>query len=109
MLTATQVAEFKERGFTRLVGAFSSEAAGEMVDCVGDSLARRFGALRDDPATWTLPLGLELRKLKRQKPFQAVVASLREFKLWRRAPLHARSAEPLRLSAPFSRQAMEMN
>ena len=65
-------AEFEERGFVRLRGAFSAEAARAMEERTWDSLGRRFGVCPNDPSTWTVPLGLGLQPLRKHAVFRAL-------------------------------------
>jgi len=72
MLTPTQRREFNERGYLPIRGAFGADAAAVMVDRLWNSLGKRFGVSRADPATWKLPMGLGLQGLRRSAIFQEV-------------------------------------
>ena len=72
MITPEQRAEFAERGFVRIEGAFTADAATVMVDRLWASLEKRFDVSRTDPATWKLPPGLGLQGLRRSSVFKDV-------------------------------------
>jgi hypothetical protein len=72
MLTAAQHAEFEDRGFVRIPGAFSREQAAAMEARVWAWLERNYGVSRSDPATWKDVAPTGLQGLKRQSVFDAI-------------------------------------
>jgi Phytanoyl-CoA dioxygenase (PhyH) len=72
MLTAAQHAEFEERGFVRIPGAFSREQAAAMESRVWGWLERTYALSRTDPATWKGLAPTGLQGLKRQAVFDAI-------------------------------------
>lgn len=72
MLTADQRAEFEEKGFVRIPGAFSREQAAAMEARVWAWLERKYSVSRTDPATWTVSAPTGLQGLKRQHVFEAI-------------------------------------
>jgi hypothetical protein len=72
MLTASQCAEFEERGFVRIPGAFSREQAAAMEARVWAWLERKFGLSRSDPATWRGVAPTGLQGLRRSRVFDAI-------------------------------------
>ena len=69
MLTPRQREHFAERGFVRLPGVFSRDAAAAMERRVWEWLERHHGVRRDDPASWSLAQPTGLQPLKRQAVF----------------------------------------
>lgn len=63
MLHETDRAHFDERGYLRVPGAFTSEAASAMRDVVWNALERD-GIRRDDPRTWLNEAPSHLQSLK---------------------------------------------
>jgi len=76
MLTATQCAEFEERGFVRIPRAFSREQAAAMEERVWRWLERSYGVSRADPATWKGIAPTGLQGLRRQAVFDAIGSPL---------------------------------
>jgi hypothetical protein len=72
MLSAEGQAEFEERGFTRLEGVFSREAAEAMQARLWETLGQRLGARRDDPSTWTVEHASGLQALKLDPVFEPI-------------------------------------
>ena len=72
MLTVGQCAEFEEKGFVRVRGAFSREQAAAMEERVWAWLERRHALSRSDPATWSLCQVTGMQGLKRQAVFEAI-------------------------------------
>jgi hypothetical protein len=72
MLTATQSAEFEERGFVRIPRAFSREEAAAMSERVWRWLERSYGIARADSATWKGIAPTGLQGLKRERVFDAI-------------------------------------
>jgi len=71
MLTPSQREHFEARGFVRLPGVFSRDAAAAMEQRVWEWLERHHGVRRDDPASWTLAQPTGLQPLKHQAVFAA--------------------------------------
>jgi hypothetical protein len=69
MLTPRQREHFAERGFVRLPGVFSRDAAAAMERRVWEWLERHHGVRRDDPTSWTLAQPTGLQPLRRQAVF----------------------------------------
>jgi hypothetical protein len=69
MLSPRQREHFAERGFVRLPGVFSRDAAAAMEQRVWEWLERHHGVRRDDPASWTLAQPTGLQPLKHQAVF----------------------------------------
>lgn len=65
-------ASFERDGFARLPGAFSVTEAAEMEERVWRFLERRFGARRDDPTTWNVPLVTGLQSLRTHGVFDPI-------------------------------------
>jgi hypothetical protein len=72
MLTDSQRAEFHEKGFIRIPGAFAREQAAAMEERVWAWLERRYGLSRADPASWSVAAPTGLQGLKRQAVFDAI-------------------------------------
>lgn len=72
MLTPEQRAEFDERGFVRLPGAFSREEAAAMEDRLWSFLGRKHGVVREDPSSWEIPIGAGLQLLKKHAVFDPI-------------------------------------
>jgi len=72
MLSPDQLTAFERDGFLRVSGAFSREAARAMEDRIWTALQRKFDVCREDPATWKLPLGLGLQRLKKERVFAPI-------------------------------------
>jgi hypothetical protein len=72
MLTADQRAEFDEKGFVRIPGAFSRDQAAAMEARVWAWLERRYAISRTDPASWNVSAPTGLQGLKRQPVFEAI-------------------------------------
>jgi hypothetical protein len=70
-LTADEIAQFRDRGYVHVRGAFASDAAAEMRDVVWSALERD-GIRRDQPATWVQEAPSHLQHLKRAPAFAAV-------------------------------------
>jgi hypothetical protein len=64
-------AHFDERGYLRVSGAFSAEAAAAMRDVVWDALERN-GIMRDDPKTWNNETPSHLQSLKGVDAFKSI-------------------------------------
>jgi hypothetical protein len=67
----TERVHFDERGYLRLPGAFSAEAAAAMRDVVWDALERD-GIRRDDPKTWRNEAPSHLQALKGVDVFKEI-------------------------------------
>ena len=72
MPTPDQRAEFEEKGFTRVPGAFTREQAAAMEGRVWAWLERKYGLSRADPASWSVAAPTGLQGLKRQPVFEAI-------------------------------------
>ncbi len=72
MLTPEQRADFDELGFVRLPGAFSRADAAAMESRLWAALGAKYGARRDDSATWAVPQTAGLQALKRDRVFAAI-------------------------------------
>lgn len=70
-LTAADQAQFDERGWVRVTGAFASDDAAAMRDVVWRALEKR-GTRRDDPSTWTVEAPTHLQGLKGAPQFAAI-------------------------------------
>ena len=65
--------QFHERGWTRLTGAFSLDAAAAMREVIWHGLAEQ-GIARDDPATWTVERPAHLQSLRSNPVFRQVAS-----------------------------------
>jgi hypothetical protein len=72
MPTADQRAEFEEKGFVRIPGAFSREEAAAMEERVWAWLERKYALSRSDPGTWRPGQVTGMQSLKRQAVFDAI-------------------------------------
>ena len=72
MLSLEQHQEFNERGFVRLRGAFSPAEAARMEDRLWNALGHKHGVCRDDRATWQIPLGAGLQRMRTERVFDAI-------------------------------------
>ena len=69
-MTESQREHFAARGFVRLPGVFSRDAAAAMEQRVWEWLERHHGMRRDDPASWTLVQPTGLQPLRHQAVFE---------------------------------------
>jgi hypothetical protein len=69
-MTEGQREHFAARGFVRLPGVFSRDAAAAMEQRVWEWLERRHGTRRDDPASWTVVQPTGLQPLRHQAVFE---------------------------------------
>lgn len=72
MLDPSQREHFAARGFVRLPGVFSRDAAAAMEQRVWEWLERHHGVRRDDPASWTQAQPTGLQPLKQHAIFDAI-------------------------------------
>lgn len=72
MLSDQQREAFAERGLVRLAGAFSRADAQAMEERLWAGLSDRYGARRDDPATWQLGWATGLQDLRTDSVFDPI-------------------------------------
>ena len=72
MLTASQCAEFEEKGFVRVPAAFTREEAAAMERRVWGWLERKYAVSRTDPTTWSVSAPTGLQGLKRHAVFEPI-------------------------------------
>ena len=75
-LSCEQIHEYRDSGIVRLPDAVPRADIALMADKLWDELGRRFGILRNDPATWTKPRPAQLQAVARSGAFAPIVTPI---------------------------------